>query len=131
MSSEGNLFTPAYTTSCLCAAREHKDFVLGFIAQRNLNKSDKNDEFLVFTPGIAFAADEDGKGSARGGGDGKGQRWRGPYEVMREGGADVVIVGRGVLEARDRVGEAERYRREAWRGYEERVDAAGKGKGKR
>lgn len=121
MSSENNLMHPPYTATCLSLARQHKDFVLGFVAQHNITQREKGDEFLVFVPGVAFA-DEDGRGSR---GDGKGQRWRGPYEVV-QGGADVVIVGRGVLGARDRGVEAERYRREAWRGYEELVRGAKK-----
>ncbi|KAI4256591.1 MAG: hypothetical protein LQ352_002031 [Teloschistes flavicans] len=125
MSSEGNLMNPQYTSACLSSAREHRDFVLGFVAQHNITQRDKGDEFLVFVPGVSFA-DEDGKAS----GDGKGQRWREPYEVVQQG-ADVVIVGRGVLNARDRGKEAERYRREAWRGYEDLVRGVKSGKAKR
>ncbi len=50
-----------------------------------------------------------------------GQQYRTPRSVVLEDGCDVVIVGRGILKARDRKREAERYRREAWRAYEERV----------
>ncbi|KAL8913285.1 MAG: hypothetical protein Q9171_001849 [Xanthocarpia ochracea] len=118
MSSENNLLTTEYTKTCISAARDHKDFVLGFVAQENLN-TDKEDEFLVFTPGVGFGDQE--TGSKGKGGDGMGQRWRGPREVVRDEGADVVIVGRGVVNAKDRASEAERYRWEAWRGYEERI----------
>ncbi|KAL8685813.1 MAG: hypothetical protein Q9218_007527, partial [Villophora microphyllina] len=38
MSSEGNLMNPAYTTACLSSAREHTDFVLGFVAQHNITQ---------------------------------------------------------------------------------------------
>lgn len=117
MSSENNLLTPSYTSTCISAAREHKDFVLGFVAQENLN-SEKGDDFLVFTPGVGFPPE----GNERGKGDGMGQRWRGPREVVRDEGVDVVIVGRGIVNARDRGNEAERYRREAWKGYEERIE---------
>ncbi|KAL9591333.1 MAG: hypothetical protein Q9179_007828 [Wetmoreana sp. 5 TL-2023] len=133
MSSEGNLMGQGYTEKCIEAARNDKDFVLGFVAQRNLNKREMGDEFLVFVPGVALPPEEEEV--ERGGvkGDGKGQRWRGPYEVMQEG-ADVVIVGRGILNARDKAAEAERYRKEAWRGYQDLLGAnkeKGKGKGKR
>ncbi|KAL8801470.1 MAG: hypothetical protein Q9182_004436 [Xanthomendoza sp. 2 TL-2023] len=116
MSSDNNLLTPSYTKTCVSIAREQKDFVVGFVAQENLN-AEKEDEFLVFTPGVGFPPE----GSEKGKGDGMGQRWRGPREVVRDEGADIVIVGRGIVNAKDRVSEAERYRREAWRGYEERV----------
>lgn len=106
------MLTPAYTSACVSAARKHKDFVLGFVAQEDLNKEDE-DEFLVFTPGVGLPSGAEG--------DGMGQRWRGPREVVRDEGADVVIVGRGVIAARDKGSEAEKYRKEAWRGYEERI----------
>ncbi|KAL8779473.1 MAG: hypothetical protein Q9213_006927 [Squamulea squamosa] len=122
MSSENNLFTPEYTKTCVSAARDHKDFVLGFVAQENLN-TDKDDDFLVFTPGVGFPPEENHEVASKGKhGDSMGQRWREPGAVVRDEGADVVIVGRGVVNARDRASEAERYRRDAWRGYEERIE---------
>ncbi|KAL8721334.1 MAG: hypothetical protein Q9181_007730 [Wetmoreana brouardii] len=134
MSSEGNLMGQGYTEKCVEAAKKDKDFVLGFVAQRNLNKRERGDEFLVFVPGVAFPPEEEEEGEKGGArGDGKGQRWRGPYEVMQQG-ADVVIVGRGILNARDKAAEAEKYRKEAWRGYEHLLGAnneKGKGKGKK
>ena len=122
MSSEGNLMTPTYTSFCLSAARAHTDFVLGFVAQQSLN-GDASDSFLNFTPGVSLPpeGEEDGVG-----GDGLGQRWRTPGEVVGRG-ADVIIVGRGILGARDRGREAERYRREAWGAYEGRVGRGGGG----
>lgn len=104
-----------YTDACIAAARGNGDFVLGFVAQEDLNR-EKGDEWLIFTPGVGLPRNgEDGVG------DGLGQRWRGPREVVRDEGADVVIVGRGVLRAKDRRAEVERYRAEAWGGNEERV----------
>ena len=123
MSSENNLLDAEYTETCVAAAREHKDFVLGFVAQENLN-ADKRDAFLMFTPGVGIPPEgqEAGVLGGKSKGDGMGQRWRGPREVVRDEGVDVVIVGRGVVNARDRPSEAEKYRREAWRGYEERIE---------
>lgn len=117
MSSEGNLITPAYTTSCIFAARAHPDFVLGFISQHALNGGPK-DVFVNFTPGVSLPPD--GEDGARKG-DGLGQRWRSPREVIIGDGADVIIVGRGVLGAKDRRAEAERYRKKGWEAYEERI----------
>ncbi|KAL8715605.1 MAG: hypothetical protein Q9220_000942 [cf. Caloplaca sp. 1 TL-2023] len=114
MSSSENMLTPSYTKACVDAARGNKEFVLGFVAQEDLKK-EKGDEWMVFTPGVGMLPDGEK-------GDGMGQRWRGPREVVRDEGVDVVIVGRGVTGARDRGAEAERYRREAWRGYEERIE---------
>lgn len=118
MSSEGNMMNEAYTLACIEAARKHRDFVLGFIAQRSLN-SEENDGFLTLTPGVNLPPE-----GVRGDwsiSDGQGQQYRTPKEVVGKDGADIVIVGRGILNAKDRGKEAERYRKEAWSAYEERI----------
>lgn len=117
MSSEGNLITPQYTSACISAAREHPDFVMGFISQHSLN-STNTDRFINFTPGINLPPEGCKEGET---GDGMGQKWRSPIEAVAKNGADVIIVGRGVLGAKDRKAEAERYRKKAWEAYELRV----------
>ncbi|MCJ1284847.1 orotidine 5'-phosphate decarboxylase [Xylographa opegraphella] len=129
MSSAGNLMTAAYAQRCLDAARAHPAFVVGFIAQRALNEG-AGDNFVSMTPGVSLpsvAEEEEGKAAlgARTG-DGLGQQYRTPAKVVAGDGCDVVIVGRGILGARDRAREAERYRVAAWTAYESRV-----GKGRR
>ena len=116
MSSEDNFFTAAYTEKCVQVARQHPDFVMGFISQQSLN-TEPGDNFLTLTPGVKLPA----AGSQHIQGDGLGQQYRTPQEVIGRDGADVIIVGRGILEAGDRSAEAERYRCEAWRAYETRV----------
>lgn len=117
MSSEGNLMTPEYTEACISTARSNKDFVLGFVAQRSLNQ-DPEDAFLSFAPGISLPAEGQAHGVKS---DGKGQKWRGPDEVIGRDGVDIVIVGRGILGAEDRAKEAERYRKASWEAYEGRI----------
>ena len=116
MSSAGNLLTPSYTAACIEAARENQDFVLGFIAQRSLNQ-EANDVFLTFAPGISLPKEGDEAMN----GDGKGQQYRGPEQVVGKDGVDIVIVGRGILGAADREREAERYKKAAWEAYERRI----------
>lgn len=118
MSSEGNMLTAEYTRACVDAARLHGDFVIGFIAQRGLS-SEVEDNFITFTPGVSLPP-ADGKKEGKMG-DALGQRYNTPRKVVLEEGCDVVIVGRGILGARDRKKEAERYRMEAWAAYEERI----------
>ena len=125
MSSEGNLMTPAYAQQCLVAARAHPDFVVGFIAQRALNEIPE-DNFVSMTPGVSLPSLAEEVASGKGAGDGLGQQYRTPARVVAGDGCDVVIVGRGILGAKDRAREAERYRAAAWEAYEFRV-----GKGKR
>ena len=118
MSSEGNLMNMEYTKHCIQAAREHKDFVVGYISQRDLN-FDAGDDFLSLTPGVQLPPKEQPEQGLKG--DGLGQQYRTPREVVGKDGCDIVIVGRGILAAKDRAEEAERYRREAWKAYETRV----------
>lgn len=120
MSSEGNLITPEYTSACVSAAREHSDFVMGFISQHSLNSA-ATDVFVNFTPGINLPPEGRKEGGGGKTGDGMGQTWRSPREVVVKNGADVIIVGRGVLGAKDRKAEAERYRKKAWEAYEQRI----------
>jgi len=119
MSSAGNLMTEEYTQVCINAARVNKDFVVGFVSQRSLN-SEADDSFLNFAPGVSLPIE--GEAETNGvRGDGKGQQWRGPSEVIGKAGIDVCIVGRGILGAVDRSREAERYRKAAWEAYEGRL----------
>lgn len=111
------MMNEAYTSACVEAARTHPEFVLGFIAQRSLNGG--KDSFLTFTPGINLPPEGfRGDWSMS---DGQGQQWRTPKEVVGKDGADIAIVGRGILNAKDRGREAERYRKAAWAAYEERI----------
>jgi uridine monophosphate synthetase len=117
MSSTANLLTPEYTAATVAIARQNPDFVLGFIAQRCLNET-PTDNFLTLTPGVKLLPQ--GTASA---GDGLGQQYHSPAQVVGVGGSDIIIVGRGILDAQDRAGMAARYRREAWNAYEARVGA--------
>ena len=86
-------------------AREHKDYVLGFIAMKPVEEG-----FLTLTPGVQIAST----------GDALGQVYREPRQVVREG-SDVIIVGRGITGATDVAAQAELYRKEGWEGYLERI----------
>jgi len=41
--------------------------------------------------------------------------------VISEKGSDIIIVGRGILSASDRLQEAEKYRKAAWESYISRL----------
>lgn len=115
MSSAGNLLTPEYTQQCVHHARQNKDFVMGFIAQQSLNK-EAGDNFITMTPGVQLAA----------GGDALGQQYNTPETVVTEKGADIIIVGRGVLQADDRRKAAMEYRKQGWEAYTQRLKAGRK-----
>ncbi|KAG0745997.1 hypothetical protein G6F57_008130 [Rhizopus arrhizus] len=111
MSSKGALTKGSYTTDSVEMARRNKDFVFGFIAQNKMNQYDDED-FIVMSPGVGL----DVKG------DGLGQQYRTPREVIVESGADVIIVGRGIYGQPDKlVEQAQRYRQAGWDAYLERL----------
>ncbi|KAK1596032.1 orotidine 5'-phosphate decarboxylase/HUMPS family protein [Colletotrichum navitas] len=120
MSSAGNFMNKEYTQACVEAARENKNFVMGFVSQENLN-TDTDDSFIHMTPGCQLPpeGDEDNEGGVAG--DGKGQQYNTPEKLIELCGTDIVIVGRGILKAGDPQSEAERYRRKAWKAYLSRV----------
>ncbi|KAI1341851.1 Orotidine 5'-phosphate decarboxylase [Xylariaceae sp. FL0016] len=120
MSSEGNFMNEAYTKACVEAAREHKDFVMGFISQESLN-TEASDDFLSMTPGVQLPPEgqDDEGGSVRG--DGLGQQYNTPAKLISVCGSDIIIVGRGILKAGAPRAEAERYRRRGWKAYLQRT----------
>jgi len=119
MSTKGCLMTKEYTQACIEAAREHKRFVMGYVAQESLN-SEPDDNFIHMTPGCKLPpAGEEGKGQLEG--DGLGQQYNTPAKLIGIKGTDIVIVGRGIISADDPKLEAERYRKSAWKAYQERI----------
>uniref|UniRef100_G3NY02 Uridine 5'-monophosphate synthase n=1 Tax=Gasterosteus aculeatus TaxID=69293 RepID=G3NY02_GASAC len=108
MSSQGSLATGEYTRAVLAMAEEQPDFVIGFICG---SKITERPEFIHMTPGVQMQA----------GGDGLGQQYATPEEVLYEKGSDVIVVGRGILEAPDRLKAAESYRKSGWEAYTKRL----------
>jgi len=123
MSTKGSLAVGEYTEQAVRMARQHRDFVIGFIAQRRMdgvgaspNEDISNEDFLILTPGIGLESK----------GDGMGQQYRTPREAVLTSGSDVIIVGRGIyggdLKAVDAISaRAERYMSEGWAAYKERL----------
>ncbi|KAL0573014.1 orotidine 5'-phosphate decarboxylase, partial [Marasmius crinis-equi] len=123
MSTKGALTVGSYTESAVRMARDHREFVIGFIAQRRMESvgvsdttAEDEDDFLILSPGVGL----DTKG------DGMGQQYRTPREVVLESGCDVIIVGRGIYgkdpSATDAIrAQAIRYKEAGWEAYEERV----------
>lgn len=111
LSSKGSLAHGEYTQGTVDIAKSDKEFVVGFIAQRDMGGKDEGFDWIIMTPGVGL----DDKG------DGLGQQYRPVGEVMA-GGSDVIIVGRGLYgKGRDPVVEAKRYREAGWQAYLERL----------
>lgn len=123
MSTKGSLAVGSYTEEAVRMARQHKDFVIGFIAQRRmegiasqLNEDISKEDFLILTPGIGLESK----------GDAMGQQYRTPHEAIFESGSDIIIVGRGIYgtdpTAVDAIAaKAERYMAEGWAAYQARL----------
>lgn len=117
MSSKGNLSTEGnYRKKTVEMARSDPGYVLGFIAQsrKMFDESprlDTREDFIIMTPGVNLGSK----------GDGLGQQYRTPQEVVKEDGTDVIIVGRGIYGKEDLLAAAEEYRVAGWTAYEERV----------
>ncbi|KAJ7781115.1 orotidine monophosphate decarboxylase [Mycena metata] len=123
MSTKGSLASGSYTESAVQMAREHRDFVIGFIAQQRMDgvgagpeQVTAEEDFLILTPGVGL----DVKGDAM------GQQYRTPRQVVLESGCDVIIVGRGIYGkdpslVENIVTQAKRYKEEGWAAYLDRI----------
>jgi orotidine-5'-phosphate decarboxylase len=116
MTSQGSLATGEYTKRSVEIARKHPDFVMGFVATRELSaistdvKAADNEDFVVFTTGVNLESK----------GDALGQQYQTPRSAVMSG-ADFIIAGRGIYGADDPVEAARRYQKEGWDAYLERV----------
>ncbi|KAF6762317.1 humps family-domain-containing protein [Ephemerocybe angulata] len=77
-----------------------------------------DEDFLILTPGVGLEEK----------GDGMGQQYRTPHEVVLDSGCDVIIVGRGIygknLADVDAIAaRAERYMTEGWAAYLKRISS--------
>lgn len=111
LSSKGSLAYGEYSEKTIEIAKSDKQFVIGFIAQRDMGGLDEGFDWIVMTPGVGL----DDKG------DGLGQQYRSVDEVISTG-TDVIIVGRGLFgKGRDPDVEGKRYRDAGWKAYLEKT----------
>mgnify|MGYP000389162693 CR=1 FL=1 len=108
MSSKHNLIEENYTLQTVSFAKEHRDFVIGFITQKRLLK-DKT--MIHMAPGVKLQEESDALG----------QLYHTPESVVKSG-IDMIIVGRGIIEADDPLATAELYRKRAWDTYQALLD---------
>lgn len=108
MSCEGALTTGDYLKSAVSMAEEASDLVVGLVCQSNLSAQPG---LLQLTPGIKLSERSDGLG----------QQYNDPKSVINAG-ADLAVVGRGIIEAPHGYLEATlEYKRELWNAYEKRI----------
>jgi uridine monophosphate synthetase len=113
MSSKGNLINEGYTRKVIETGRHHPQWVAGYIGhgttvgdlRRFRDKLPRGQ--LLLMPGVQL---QKGK-------DNLGQQYMSLEEAI-EGGADGVIVGRGIYGAADPLSAAKMYREKGWRAVE-------------
>lgn len=110
MSSQGNLITPQYSSSTMKMATEMDvDFVAGIVCQSADLISSPG--LLQLTPGVKL---EEGV-------DNLGQKYYTPEYAVKEKGADICVVGRGIINAKHQEDVAKLYRDRLWAAYCDRV----------
>lgn len=107
MSSNGHFINEHYLHHTVHLANRFDNFVMGFIAQK---PPVDYPHFVTMTPGINLNPTPDALG----------QKYRTPTEAIIEDGTDIIIVGRGILEAKNLFMEASCYREISWQAYLER-----------
>lgn len=113
LSSKGALAYGEYTNQTVEIAKSDKEFVIGFIAQRDMGGAEEGFDWIIMTPGVGL----DDKGDAL------GQQYRTVGEVVSTG-TDIIIVGRGLFgKGRDPDVEGKRYRDAGWEAYVKKTQA--------
>ncbi|MFO7896574.1 MAG: orotidine-5'-phosphate decarboxylase [Candidatus Cloacimonadales bacterium] len=118
MSSKGNLLNETYSRKCFEAAKKNPHLVAGFIghgkdeADIRRFKAKFPGNQLLMMPGVKLQR----------GSDAMGQQYLTVEEAVA-GGADCIIVGRGVLQADDPAAAAKIYRERAWNAYQSRINS--------
>jgi uridine monophosphate synthetase len=106
MSSQGHLMDAAYIQKTREMAERHRDFVMGFISQSRVSD---DPGMIHMTPGVQLAAKQDSLG----------QRYRTPAHAIVHEGCDVIIVGRGIIQAKHPLEMAREYRAAGWLAYQQ------------
>ena len=115
MSSKGNLITEDYSRRVIEAGKNNSSLVSGYIghgkdvADLKAYKALIPEGQLLLMPGVKLER----------GTDSLGQQYVTVEEAV-EGGADCIIVGRGIIKSDDPAAEAEIYRERAWKVFRER-----------
>jgi uridine monophosphate synthetase len=104
MSSANNLLDDDYAQKTLRMAESFRDFVIGFISQQKLSN---DPQWIYMTPGVQWVTNNDTLG----------QQYVTPEKAIIENESDIIIVGRGILQASDPLVTARLYRNAGWDAY--------------
>lgn len=110
MSSDGNLISAEYKDKTIKMIEGHRDFVAGVVAQSADLVQDPG--LIQLTPGVKIEQ----------GGDNLGQQYNTPENVVKKKGADVAVVGRGIIGSKNPAETARIYRDQLWAAYLARIE---------
>ena len=114
MSSKGNLATKEYAEKCVELAKNHKN-AIGVISQSRLD--DTEPDLIHMTPGVKIAQITESASE-----DNLGQQYNTPEKAVIEKGADIIIVGRGITEAKNPEEKAKEYQERGWQALLQRCE---------
>jgi orotidine 5'-phosphate decarboxylase subfamily 1 len=116
MSTIGTLATGEYTRKAVEMANAYGDTIAGYIgtgsepAELRKLSGMAQPGHAILTPGVKVGAASDDL-----------KQGYAPPEAAVAAGSDVIIVGRGIYEAREPLKEAEKYRSAGWSAYRKRT----------
>ena len=102
MSNNGNLIDNLYTQKTLEIAKNNRETIIGFICQEKIS----DNSFLYCVPGININAKNDNSD----------QKYIHPIRAI-ENGADILIVGRGIINKFNVQKECKLYQDVSWKAY--------------
>lgn len=108
LSSAGHFMTSAYVQHSVALAEAFPEQVIGFITQKAPSSDPK---WLNFSPGVQIDSQ----------GDDLGQQYLSPETSILTNGADIIIVGRGIIRHHDPLSAAKLYRKRAYQAYLTRI----------
>lgn len=111
MSCKGNLINDKYTkdTMELATDASNSDFIAGIVCQTLGVVT--NAGLIQLTPGVQLSSTNDELS----------QQYNSPETVMKQKGADIAVVGRGITNAANVAVAAKEYRDQLWAAYCERI----------
>lgn len=111
MSSKGNLINQKYTKDTMELAMDasNNDFIAGIVCQ-NLGVV-TNPGLIQLTPGVQLNSTNDELS----------QQYNSPETVVKDKGADIAVVGRGITSAANAAVAAKEYRDQLWTAYCDRI----------
>jgi uridine monophosphate synthetase len=109
MSCDQNLITSEYKENTMKIAESELEFVAGIVCQSF--DLIKDPGLIQLTPGVKLQE----------GGDDLGQKYDSPDHVIREKGADIAVVGRGICNSKVPAEVAKTYRDQLWEAYLKRT----------